>query len=84
MAGDCGHPHAHISWPKVSHIVLFFVKGSDRYSTEKKRVGIDDNTLKLDIPKELQLQRKNQNTVQLCSYLEVLGKNHFQDHPSCC
>lgn len=75
MAGDCGHPHAHISWPKVSHIVLFFVKGSDRYSTEKKRVDIDDNTLKVDIPKELQLQRKNQNT--LFSFMLILSKDYI-------
>lgn len=26
-------------------------------------------------------KKKIKNTVQVCSYLEVLGKNHFQDHP---
>ena len=34
---------------KLVTLFFFFVKGSDRYSTAKKRVGIDDNTLKLDI-----------------------------------
>lgn len=40
MAGDCGHPHAHISWPKVSHIVLFLLSRAQINILQRKREWI--------------------------------------------
>ena len=58
--------------------LFFFAKSLDEYSTEKRRVAIDGTIhLKLDIPKELKLQRKKKKQLRRFIFLYAISFKGF-------